>query len=221
MNRLKALIFDNFIIKVFSLIFAVALWYHVVAKGKSEVNFVVPLMLKDLPQDMAVVGDLPGYVDVRVLGQEGILKGLSPRDISASLNLADAKEGGATYYLAPSNIAVPSNITVTSVKPSEIDVKIETVTSKTVPVTPVISGKPDKGYRLEKVDVTPDHVQVRGPKSLLSRIDNVQTRPVDITGTTGDTEKDVQLDIPALKGVVFEQDSATVDVSLTKRPGGR
>ncbi len=216
LNKIKALLFDDFVIKVFSLIFAVVLWFHVVAKGKSEVNFVVPLELKDIPKDMVVVGDPPGYVDVRLLGQEGILKSLSPKDLGAAVSMTGAKEGESVYYLGPANMNVPGNIAVTSVKPPEIRLRLEAVTERTLTVVPVISGKPARGYRLDKVDVVPEKVSVRGPKSLLSRLEDVHTKAVDITGATGSMDRAAKLDIPAIKGVYFEQDSVDLQVTLTK-----
>ncbi len=215
LSKIRALIFDNFVIKIFSLVFAAVLWFHVVSKGRSEEDFIVPLELRDIPRGMVVAGDPPGYINVRLLGQDWILKGLSPRDIGAALSLRGSKEGERVYYLAPSNITIPGDITVAGVKPSEFKLRLETVAGKIIPVKPVISGRPAKGFRLDRVDVVPENVAVKGPKSLLTRLDSVETTAVDITGASGSMDTIAPLDIPRMKGVVFGSDSVEVRVVLT------
>ena len=105
-NTLKKIFLENFLIKFFSLIFAIALWLHVVARGTAEVNFVVPLELRDIPENLMIVGQVPGYVDVRLQGQEGLVKRLSVREISAFVSLSGAKPGDLTFNLSASNVTV-------------------------------------------------------------------------------------------------------------------
>ncbi len=126
-KTLKRLFVENFLIKLFSLVFAVALWLHVVARGTAEVNFIVPLELRDIPQSMMVVGQTPGYVDVRLQGQEGMVKRLSARDISAFVSLSDAKAGELAFNLSPSNVTVPGTIKVAGISPAEVKLHLEKI----------------------------------------------------------------------------------------------
>ena len=216
LEKLRSILFGNIIIKALSLLFAVALWFHVVARGKSEVNFVVPLELKDIPQDMVVVGDVPGYVDVRLLGQEGILKGMYPRDISAFINLSDAKEGEDTYYLGPSNIRVPGNITVSSVNPIELRLHLEYIGQKDVPVKPVLEGKPAPGYRVSKVSVTPASIMVHGPNNYLAKLTAIKTEPIEVEGAAGNVSRQAAVEPISLSGLKLDADSVTVEVTVVK-----
>src|SRR5512141_1342487 len=119
-ERLKRLIFDNFVIKLFSLIFAIILWLHVVSRGTAEVNFVVPLELRDIPEDMMVVGEVPGYADVRLQGQEAAVRRLSVKDVRAFLALSGVRPGESVHYLTPADVTVPGNIRVTGITPPQV-----------------------------------------------------------------------------------------------------
>lgn len=214
LQRLRSLILDNFIIKLFSLVFAAILWLHVVTRGTTEVDFVVPLELRDIPEDMVVAGDVPGVVDVRVQGQEAIVKRLTVKDISAFISLKGAKAGEGFHNLTRDNISLPGNMTVSSITPSEIRVRLEKLMQKTLPVKPVIQGKPAAGYILKSVEVLPNSVRARGPASALRRISGIDTEKVDIDGASGGIEKRVKLDVP--ENVKLDDDSVIVVVTTAK-----
>lgn len=215
LQKIRTIFFDNFVIKVFSLLFAVVLWFHVVSKGKSEVNFVVPLELTDIPREMAVVNDVPGYVDVRLMGPEGMLKSISPREIRAVISLADKKEGESLYYLGPTNITAPGYAEVTNINPAEIRLRLESVARKAVPVSPALIGRPAKGYRVDNVTVEPETVTVEGPKSVIARMEKVNTKAVDISGAMGSFDRLVMLETPA-GGVRLEVEGVRVEVTLIR-----
>ncbi|MBI5695913.1 MAG: hypothetical protein HZC51_09285 [Nitrospirae bacterium] len=215
-DRIKTILFGNFLIKAFSLLFAALLWFHVVARGKSEVNFVVPLELRDIPAGMVVVGDVPGYVDVRMQGPEAIIRNLAPGDVSVALSIADAREGAAQFYLGPSNVKAPGNITVTTVSPVEIRIRLDESGEKTLPVTAVLSGNPAPGYMLGKVEVTPGTVSVKGPKSVLGRLKGLDTQPLEMTGVTGKVSEVVPLEPPTIRGVRLSQDEVLVEAEVVK-----
>ena len=219
MKGIRHLVFDNFVIKFFSVLFAVLLWLHVVPRGKSEVNFVVPLELKDVPKDMVVVGDVPAYADVRLQGQEGIVKGLTSKDIGAFIALSDAKAGENVFNLSQSNVKVPGNISVVMISPSEVRMRLEKLVKKTVPVRPEITGKPAPGYTLYKVDIKPPAVRVEGPEGYIRRTHAVSTEPIDIEGMTQSFDRAVTLEAPGEKGVKVDEDSAKVSVTLRRIRG--
>jgi YbbR domain-containing protein len=214
LQKLRSLIFDNFFIKFFSVVFAAILWLHVITRGTTEVDFVVPLELRDIPENMVVVGDVPGVVDVRVQGQEAIVKRLTAKDISAFISLKGSKPGEGFHSLTRANISVPGNIAVSNINPAEIRLKLETLMQKELAVKPVIQGKPAAGYVLEKVEVMPAVVGARGPAAALRRIYGIDTEKVDIEGASGGFEKKVKLDAP--ENVKLDEDS--VKVIVTAKP---
>ena len=216
LKTLKKIFVENLLIKLFSLFFAVALWLHVVARGTTEVNFVVPLELRDLPQNIMVVGQAPGYVDVRLQGQEGLVKRLPTRDISAFVSLNDAKAGEMVVNLSPSNVTVPGTIKVAGISPSEIKLHLEKVIRKEIAVKPEVTGKPAPGYRVESVDVFPGTLMAQGPESSLRKITEALTASVGVDGATGSFDKMARVEPPSEYGVKLEDYSVRITVTLSK-----
>jgi len=216
LTTLKKLFVENFLIKLFSLVFAVALWLHVVARGTAEVNFVVPLELRDIPQNMMVVGHAPGYVDVRLQGQEGMVKRLSVRDISAFVSLSDTKAGELTFNLSPSNVTVPGTIKVAGISPAEVRLHLEKILRRELAVKPGVTGRPAPGYRVESVDVFPRAVTAQGPESSLRKLTDALIASVSVEGATGSFDKLARVEPPAEYGVKLEDNSVRITVTLSK-----
>lgn len=214
-QRLRHMVFDNFEIKIFSLVFALVLWLHVSTRGTSEVNFMVPLELRDIPDQMAVVGNVPGLVDIRVQTRETFLQRLTSKDFSVFISLAGAKPGEATYTLTPSNVRAPGSVNIESVSPSEVHLRLETLARKTLPVKAELSGRPARGYRIQKVETNPSSVMVEGPANMVRRLEYVQTSKIDINGISGNIEKMAPLISPGEGAVKLYDDSVQVVITVS------
>ncbi|HUK56700.1 MAG TPA: CdaR family protein [Nitrospiria bacterium] len=182
LNQLKALLLDNYLIKIASLAFAVVLWLYVNAKGGVEMEMTVPLELKNLPPTLVVVGDMIDDVNVRIKGRERILQRMTGRSVSAVLDLTGAREGDNVYFLDPSVIAVPSNIQITWINPRRVVVRTEALLKKAVQVSARVYGAPAAGFRIGRVDVTPAWVTVEGARSVVDPLTQLLTDPIDVTG---------------------------------------
>ena len=124
LNRLKALLLDNVLIKIVSLVFAVILWFYVNSRGGAEMEIAVPLELRNVPTRLVVVGDRMEDVTVRVKGRERVLQGITSRPIRAVLDLTDAREGDNVYFLDPSAIAVPVHVQIVRISPRRIPIRL-------------------------------------------------------------------------------------------------
>jgi YbbR domain-containing protein len=214
-ERIRHILFDNIEIKVFSLVFALILWLHVSTRGTSEVNFMVPLELRDIPDQMAVVGNVPGLVDIRVQTRETFLQRLTSKDFSVYISLAGAKPGEATYNLTPSNVRAPGSVTIESVSPAEVRLRLEKLMQRTLPVRAELTGRPFKGYRLQKVETNPSTVMVEGPESLVRRLEYVQTAKIDISGISGNIERMTPLISPGEGAVKLYDDNVQVVITVS------
>src|SRR5512144_431527 len=123
---LKKILFENWGIKLLSLGLSLSLWFYVTSKGKTEITLTVPLELRNIPQNMAVVGDVTGTLEVRVQGQERALRDVSSgKKVFGVLDLSRAKVGENTIRLSPDDIQRPSGVAVAYLSPSEVRVKLE------------------------------------------------------------------------------------------------
>jgi YbbR domain-containing protein len=180
----RKLLFDNWGIKLVSLGLSLTLWFYVTSKGKTEMTLTVPLELRNIPQGMTVVGDVAGSLEVRVQGQERVLRDISiGKKVIGILDLSMTKVGENTVRISPDDIRRPAGITVTYMSPSEIKVKLEPLVRKILNLKPVLHGAPAAGYRLAGITVTPPKITVEGPASMMSSLVILQTMPIDVQGT--------------------------------------
>ncbi len=179
----RKVFFDNWGIKLVSLGLSLTLWFYVTSKGKTELTLTVPLELRNVPQNMAVVGDVVGYLEVRVQGQERQLRDItSGKKVYAVLDLSLAKRGENVVLVSPDDIKRPSGLTVTRISPFEVRVILEPLVRKTFRLVPVLHGAPAAGYRVAGVSVTPAKITVEGPDSIMRQLSDMQTMPIDIGG---------------------------------------
>jgi YbbR domain-containing protein len=180
----RKLLFDNWAIKLVSLGLSLTLWFYVTSKGKTEMTLTVPLELRNIPQGMTVVGDVAGSLEVRVQGQERVLRDISiGKKVTGIIDLSMTKVGENTVRISPDDIRRPAGVTVTYMSLSEIKVKLEPLVRKILSLKPVLHGAPAAGYRLAGIKVTPPRITVEGPASMMSSLVILQTMPIDVQGT--------------------------------------
>ncbi|HZK53607.1 MAG TPA: CdaR family protein [Desulfosporosinus sp.] len=166
----------NLGVKVISFLFAILFWLFVMNQGTTstlipEQTLTIPLVANGLPQNMVLMTQLP-LVRVRL---QGINPSANIKDIYAQIDLTDGAAGERNYGIHVNN---PVGTKVVDTQPTNIQLKLDTVDEKTVPVEAVISGAPADGYQLGTTFVKPSAVNVRGPSSILRVLTKVT---VDVT----------------------------------------
>ncbi len=160
----------NWGIKILSLALAVVLWIYV----SNEKNPTKGQVFKDIPIETRGVGpnlavsQLPGSASVRVQANQEVLANLSPRSIEVFVDLGGVKPGRATV---PVQVRVPEGVKVTDLRPREVQVQLETLVEKQVPVSVRSNGSPGEGYRVLDIKTKPDQIVLRGSKSILERVE--------------------------------------------------
>lgn len=173
---------ENWVLKVLSLVFALILWFFVMGERKLEVGYAVPLELKNVPEGMIVTNEVPRLVDVRISGPRTLLMNLSPSDINISVDLKDLQPGLTSFKRLEERLNIPSGLKVTRLSPSFVDVKLERIKEKAVPVRVEIAGTPAEGVRVAAVRASPDQVVIEGAEGELKDVHETVTEKVDVEG---------------------------------------
>lgn len=179
----RKILTDNWAIKLVSLALSVTLWLYVTSTGKTEITLTIPIELRNVPQGMTVVGDVAGALEVRLQGQERVLRDISiGKKVVGVLDLSQSREGENTVPVSPDDISRPVGVTVMHLSLSEIKVKLEPLLRKVFRLKPVLRGAPAPGYRLSGITVTPARITVEGPESVMKTLAKLETMPIDIQG---------------------------------------
>lgn len=172
----------NWLLKLLSLVFAVVLWFFVMGERKLEVGYAVPLELTNVPPGLMIANEVPTLIDVRISGPRTLLMNLRPSDISIEVDLKDLEPGLTTFKRLEERLNIPNALRVTRLSPSFVDVKLERIREKSVPVRVQTTGVPSPGVRVASVSALPEQAMVEGAESEVKDIAEVITEPVSIEG---------------------------------------
>ncbi len=207
---------DNWGIKALSLGLALMLWFYVTSKGKTEITINVPIELRNIPQSMAVVGDVASSVEVRVQGQERVLRDITiGKKVFVVIDLSMTGAGENTVRISPDDIRRPAGVTVMHLSLSELKVRLEPLVRKSFRLLPVFRGAPLSGYQITKVTVSPQRIPVEGPKSVIKTIDRLPTMPIDIQDISASVTIEPKIDYQG-KPVKILAESIAVRISIER-----
>ncbi|MBT3226640.1 MAG: YbbR-like domain-containing protein [Deltaproteobacteria bacterium] len=205
---IKRLLFNNPLQKLLALCFAITIWIFAPAPDQNnltEIQFFVPVSYVNLPKNLEIISDPLQSVSVSVEIPSNEIQKAHPSLFQAVIDLEDAIPGDRTYGLNNDIIEVQKdtiNVKITQVSPSSMDLIFEEVIQKTVPIKAVFVGEVSKGYVLEKVTMEPEFVTIRGPKSITEKIEQLETKAINIDKADSHIELLVQLSLA--KGITVE-----------------
>ena len=189
----------NLPLKILSIVLAVFLWFFI-TRGQGgeimEISLGVPVELHNLPPEMEVMRGPVERVDVRMSGPRRVVSKVSQMGIYIPLDLNGAAEGETTFELFSSDIKVPERVTVTRVSPSSVNVLLERTVKKSVAIVVPVEGTPMKGFKALEPLVTPESMEIKGPRSLLAGVKNLKTAPVSIEGAKEEIKGETSVILP-------------------------
>lgn len=174
-------------LKLLSLAMAVLLWYMAVGRERGEVGMTVPLELINIPANMVVVNELPDGISLRLRGSLALTRQVAERRLRFSLDMSGARKGENRFTLQPDTLGLPGEMEVIRVAPNTVVVQLESLIIKTLNLMPVIKGEPVAGYIIEGITLEPQKLDVRGPESIMNRLEVLWTDPINVTTFSAST----------------------------------
>jgi len=186
---------ENLGLKTAAILLSVVLWIFVTYRGQSEISVDVPIEFKNIPTGLEVVNHSVKVISLNIKGQERLIKNVKPSDIRVYIDLSKSKKGESIYYITRDDIKLPHAITVMNVSPSSVKVITEETITKTVKVTPVITGDPERGYYVKSIEAVPQTVGLEGIRSEIRKVNTIKTEPLDITGVNETLTQELKLEL--------------------------
>lgn len=156
--------------RLFSLALAIIFWLLATGDGtlgETERTITLGVQVQNIPADLVLV-DPPESVRVRIRGLSPLVN-RGESSVSASIDLAGAVQGTETYSV---EVDGPLGISVVSVTPQWVSVYTEDVAEAAFPVTLVFLGI-DRNRMMMEIRPSPAVITVRGPRSILEKVDHV------------------------------------------------
>lgn len=159
---------NDFTVRALSLLLAVALWFVAAGeRGAVQKPFShVPIHPRNLSGELAITAIKPSSVTVTVRADRSQMASLDRTSFDAFVNLTGSRPG--TFGLEV-QVTVPMGVTLIDVTPRVVDVTLESMVEKDVPVQVKMVGTPSPGYSVQKVEPELESVRLRGPENEVAR----------------------------------------------------
>ncbi len=186
----------NWIIKLICLTAAVLLWLYYHNQHSPPKKISIPIKLKNIPTTLAIAESFRDTVTIKVKGPENVIEGISAKYLSAEIDMKNAVIGKNSFPINVKWVKKIKKVKIASTDPNRINIKIDTLISKEVPISITVINSPVEGYKKTGESFFPKNVIISGAESVIEKLDVVRTKPIDIGGLEGNIQKNVELDLP-------------------------
>ena len=215
---MKGFLTKNLSLKLISILLAFILWYFVVSERSGEIAITIPLDFRNIPISLIIIKNPEESINVRISGPATLLRGLSPKNVKAIIDLSNAKPGVAKFAIQPEQITLPRGLRVTMVSPASIMLRFDRLVKKSLPVEAILVGKPFEGFKLTGVGIDPSAVEIVGAQNELRGLKRISTEEVDISGLKEDAERRVPLNLAGLHIKSISNEEVKVTLKCAKVP---
>jgi len=195
----------------------VAFFFLRPAPPLQETDLLIPIDFGKAPAGLTVTGSPLKGIEVRIRGSESDIRSLSSHKLSYRVDLSHADIGIRTFPIDKNLITLPKDITIIKIDPSSLTVRIEKEITKELPVIISFAGKPGKGFIVTDAIAKPDSIIVRGPEDILSPLEKVSTKPIDLKGVSESFKKEIAVSLPGHINVIFPSGIMRAEVSISQK----
>ena len=215
---------DNSGLAVLSLGLAFGLWFFVTDRENpnetQNFNSAIEIEVVNVPNGLAVANISETSVRIRIEAPRSDIDGLEADDFRATVDLGGYGEGShddVVVDVDPPN----SRVNVVNVTPARVNVTLEPLRTKEVPVQVSTIGSPQSGFVSEGATVEPEQATVSGPQSLVELVESAVAE-VNLTAERTDIDQRVPLQPRdrfggGISRVTVSPESAQVSVDIVQR----
>ncbi len=181
---MKRFLDSNIFYGILAMVLAIFLLFYVDSSENpvSEKTYNnVNVAVSSLPEGMLLEKE-PGPVEIRVNGYRSAINTAFARDVKASVDLRGAEPGTATYKV---QYSLPSGLNLVYIKPEYIELTVDELGTKNLPVVCRTSNTVAEGYGSLEPVVNPASIVVTGPQRVLDQVEAAQVS-LDLTGRNSD-----------------------------------
>ena len=210
-------------------IMAIAVWVSAVTAADPDEVRVFPrtIPLEVLGQDprLVIVGSLPERVNVTLRAPRSTWEQLTSTDgqVRAFLDLSGLEAGEHNLEVKLQVITQP--VRVISMTPQTLDVNLELLATKVLPIQLSIRGEPAVGYEAGSVHISPPEGTISGSQSRVEQVIDVRS-DLSIAGVRQDVQNTLTLRLLdatglSVNGLTVRPESAQVFIPITQQGGYR
>ncbi|MFC1669036.1 YbbR-like domain-containing protein [Spirochaetota bacterium] len=200
--------------KAICLMLGVILWAYISSSNTSEIEYKISLTYKNLSSNLIVSRVSHKNVKVICEGKKEYLNNVRPKNLKVIVDLKKARVGKArSYKVELIKTGVPEGVDI-SLKNKRVRLSVERKARKKIKIILRTRGDVKKGCFVGKVKVKPSWVSVTGPKSVIDKIEDVDTETISLAGKSETIKREFDLNIKNIRDVSFSTTTVSVVIPI-------
>jgi YbbR domain-containing protein len=213
-----------------ALVLALSVWISAVTSADpDETQTLKSVPLTVVGQDPALINILepPATIEVTIRAPHSVWDQITAQGNSVQATL-DLSGLGSGEYTIPVQLTInvdarPYQIVL--VNPTSITVHLEPLSTRTLPVEPIISGEPALGYQADRATLDPKTVTISGPDSIIKQATRAKVL-VNLAGVRGSFDQSIRVQIVdenngQLPGITISPEMIRVSIPISQQGGFR
>jgi len=129
---------------------------------------------------MEIISASDSNVKLLISGARPLIKSINPEQINVKLNLSQSVIGINSIAVTRENILLPPGILLKKIDPPQLDVTLDTMIEKELPIQPHWTGKLPKGLIMETANAEPKTIRVKGGGIILQDLATIFTEQIKL-----------------------------------------
>ncbi len=171
-------------VALLSLFCITGIWLNFSKGMETLATYEIPVEFINPDQKMEIISSSASNVKLLISGARPLIKSIKPEQINIKLNLSQSVVGINKLSITRENILLPPGIQLKKIDPSELDITLDTLMEKELPVQPYWIGELPKGLIMKEAKVTPQTILITGGGLVLKDISTIFTEPISLARLT-------------------------------------
>ncbi len=203
-----------------AVILITSVWLTIARGLDTLVTFEIPIEYMNRNPGMEILDASVNSIKIQLGGSGPLIRTLRPDQLRVKIDLGKSVSGQNIHTVTNENISLPPGIFIKSFYPAVVDVTLDVLDKKDLPVQVDWTGKLPDNMRMEKVTIEPSVVQIIGGKQLLKNITTIYTEkiPLESIQSSRTIVVNLALSPASLKMAPGFKEKITVECSVKELP---
>ncbi|OHD20689.1 MAG: hypothetical protein A2Y34_14150 [Spirochaetes bacterium GWC1_27_15] len=197
-KNLKKIFYENLNIKIICFILAIVTYFFIGVLQRNEKTFSCNLKLIGLKDYLIISNEMPSTVKVIVKDKKKTIDKITEEDFNIRLDLSnfDTTDNYSVKLKWDIPKSMKSFFSAVEIVPDKVNITIEKVVEKNVPVILNYFGNLEHNYKIAKTIVNPQEVRIQGPEKIVNKITYIETEKININKEKMSFRREVNLHLP-------------------------
>lgn len=176
-------------------LFITGIWLSFTRGIDTYITLEVPVEYTNSNPEIIVMDTSVKTVSLDLSGSGRLLNSLIPGQVKVGIDLGSGEIGRNVYNIKSKNITLPPGVFLRNTTPSSVDIILDKLITKNVPVQADWIGTLSKGILISSVYFKPEIATISGPSLILDGISTVYTDKIPLEDIRESGKIDVNLDL--------------------------